>query len=72
MRSAGVCEGRGYRRVWVLGGRLYGRGGGCDQSLKQLDLIERSLGVSWSGLDDFESNMAVESAMSAVSMITSP
>ena len=61
MGSAGMGQGGRKGREGVLGGGLDGRGGGGDQSLEQLDLVERSLGVSWSRLDDLERDMAVES-----------
>ena len=48
-------------RVRVLcAGRDGGRGRG-DESLEQLDLVECSLSVSWSGFDDLESDMSIES-----------
>ena len=61
VRFARMCLRGREGRVRVLEGRL-GRGrGGCDESLEQLDLVECSLSVSWSGFDDLESDMSVES-----------
>lgn len=59
VRSAWMSLRRGQRGIWVLLGRFYGWSGRGDQPLQKLDFVERSLGVPWSGLYDFKSNMTV-------------
>ena len=54
--------GRQRGRVRVLGGGQDGggRGGGRDEPLEELDLVQRGFGVSGRGLDDFEGDVPVQ------------
>ena len=48
-------------RVRVVGGGCDGWGGGRDEPLEELDLVQGGFCVPWGGLDDLEGDMAVHS-----------
>jgi hypothetical protein len=59
MGSAWVGLGGRWGRVRGVGCGIYGRGGGCDETLEELDLVQRRFCVARGGLDDLEGDVPV-------------